>query len=266
MNFFRIILLLAFTFFAFIFMECSSYQEGAKLKNVASTYNPSSTSIHPIFKVYHVSDSISHLFLQINPKELLFNSANPEKENRAKLKIHYKVFNSFEQHDYIDSATVEFNFTASHLDENFTTYIPIKMPAGGYYSIEIRSSDELKVGNHLSYLFADKRELNCEENFRIIDKKGKIIMDNTLSKQSGFAIENIRAGVETYYVSWFKPDSDSPMPPFSIAKMREKNWVPDSTWTWDADPGKLFHLEKEGIYQIKRVLKLGFAPQVRRLG
>ncbi|MCF8370676.1 MAG: GWxTD domain-containing protein [Bacteroidales bacterium] len=251
MNFTRIIFSLALVLSVFVLVECSTYQEGAKLKNVANTYNPSSTSIHPVFKVYHVSDSVSNLFLRINPKELLFNTANPEKEEKARLKIHYKVFDSFEQHNYIDSATVEFTFNAAHIDKDFTSYIPMKMPAGGYYSMEITSTDELKTGKHLSYLLADKREQTSEQNFQLVDKEGKVIMANTLNKQTGFAIENIRSGVQEYYVSWYKPHDDSPLPPFSIAKIREKNWVPDSTWTWKAKAGQLFHLEKEGIYQIK---------------
>jgi GWxTD domain-containing protein len=247
----RIFLALAFMLMAFSLIKCATYNEGVKLKNVATTYNPSSTSIHPVFKVYHVSDSISHLFLHINPRELLFNAANPEKEEKAKLKVHYKVFNSFEQHDYIDSATVEFNFTAPHIDEEFTSYIPLKMPAGGYYSMEITSSDELKVGKHLSYILADKRNKESEQNFQVVDSKSKVFMTNTLNRHQGFSINNVRTGAQTFYVSWYKREMSSPMPPFSIAKMREKNWVPDSSWVWESKPGKLFYLEKEGIYQIK---------------
>ncbi|MEA3444688.1 MAG: hypothetical protein U9R19_08175, partial [Bacteroidota bacterium] len=46
-------------FIAFTFVNCSSQQQRTRLKNVASTYNPSKTSIHPVFRVYHISDSIS---------------------------------------------------------------------------------------------------------------------------------------------------------------------------------------------------------------
>lgn len=242
---------IALLIIALMHAGCSTYQEGGPLKNVAITYNPSSTSIHPVFKVYHVSDSISHLFLRINPKELLFNTANPEHEEKAKLKVHYKVFNSFEQHNYIDSATVEFTFSASHMGEEFTSYVPMKMPAGGYYSMEITSSDELKMGKHLTYILADKRNITGEQNFMIMDKDGKVAMNNTLNKQAGFAIENKRAAAQVFFVSWYKSHDDSPLPPFSISKMREENWVPDSTWVWEAKAGQFFHLEKEGIYQIK---------------
>ena len=231
--------------------QCGSYVATPKIKNVATTYNPSSTNIHPLFKVYHVSDSVSHLYLRLNPRELLFNSANPEKKDQAQFRVHYKVFNSFEQHDYIDSATVNFTFDSKHIDENFTTYIPMKMPAGGYYSMEIISSDELKQGKHLSYILADKREKFNNQNFLLSDAKGNVIMQEYLSGFTVFSIQSKRNNPSDYHVSWFKVPDDSPMPPFSVAKIREKNWVPDSTWTWHSGSAKPFQLEKEGIYQLK---------------
>lgn len=127
----------------------------------------------------------------------------------------------------------------------------MKMPSGGYYSIEITSTDIHKNSQHFSYILADKRNKICGQNFIIRNKEGKTIMSNSINKNTGFVIENKRAGKNKYYVSYFKNSDDSPMPPFSIAKNREKNRVPDSLWVWEPADEGLFFLEEEGIYQIK---------------
>ncbi len=231
-----------------LFYTCTSKHYTGKIKNIATVYNPSMSSIHPEYKIVHVSDSISNLYFKIFPQELLFNSANTEGLIKANLKIHYRVYNTLVNQAYVDSATHIFSFTQYNINEDFISYFPIKVPIGGKYNIEIRTTDENRATSSLSFIYTVKENKFSSENFLITDAEHKVVFENYINIQSGINIKNLRLSGDKFHIAYFKPENYSPLPLFSLMKEKNNNYSADSSWVWTVGDTAYFIPEKEGTY------------------
>ncbi len=244
----KVIVFLLLASVSILFYTCSSARHTGAIKNIASTYNPSASSIHPEFIVVHESDSISNLYVKINPKELLFNSANSSTTNKATLKIHYKIYSNFNIKSYVDSATVKFNFTNNISNEFFISYFPIKVPSGQKYNIEIVSTDINRGSSNLLYININKEDVFSSQNFLVTDNENNTVFVNYFDKQKGIRLENKRRKGNDIFVAYFKPDNETPNPVFSVIKEKNTPYKPDTTWVWSNTDDSFFYPEKAGIY------------------
>jgi len=112
-------------FFIVLAISCVPVVNTINSKNYASLYNPGSSSIHPMFQVFHAADSITNLYVKIYTQELLF-SQTEEKVFKAKIRISYKIYPSIEQMQLIDSASTLLTIKKNNAQEELNTYIQLK--------------------------------------------------------------------------------------------------------------------------------------------
>jgi len=244
----KTLLLLLLVLASILFYMCSSQRQMNAVKNIASTYNPSASSIHPEFIVVHESDSISNLYLKIDPKELLFNSANSTNTFKATLKIHYNIYDKSFAKAYVDSATVQFNFSKNTVNDIFISYFPLNVPAGQSYNIEIVSSDVNRGSSNLSYIRIDKESVFSSQNFIVTDNENNPVFVKYFNKTRGIRLENRRKKSDKIFVAYFKPDNHTPNPVFSVIKDKDTPYIPDTSWVWSNSNDNLFYPDKVGTY------------------
>ena len=250
-KFFSGVLILAFIAVTLgIFTFCSTSGYISTVKNVASVYNPSSSTFHPEYVLYHTSDSISNLFINVDTKELHYNSANPLNKECASIKIHYRVYAAFTDRSYFDSISVIFNIYQLPGDDSFSTVVPVSLPAGRKYSMEITTTDMLNQSVNLQYLFIDKTDVISDQNYLITSDEGRPYFRRYLSNADSVRIENNRTTSKTFFVGYRHQNISLPLPPFSVTRYKDEIINFDSIWVFKSEDSEFVKLDKEGAYFI----------------
>ena len=234
----------------FALASCNIPSGNYKPKNVATIYNPSLSPLHPEFVIYHNSDSISQIYFRINTSELLFNDANPEKQNRARFSVRYKLYQSFASGIILDSARLEFIVPETQSKGYYTSNFPLPVLAGKKLSLELEVYDELNHNRQMSYLSIDKRDSLSAQNFLVRDSNNMVIFRTYLFEDEQITIENNRLQADSLLLVKYPLIDESPLPPFSMAKSRFILPAPDSSVAIDFSKPIHLSLSKVGIYFI----------------
>ena len=94
-----------FFFFTLLLVTCHSSQRVTKT-NLAYIYYEDPTIIHPSYQVFHISEDVSSLYLQVNSTEILYSRNNPRKEFLSQLIFQVKVYELQNSNKLVVSDTV----------------------------------------------------------------------------------------------------------------------------------------------------------------
>ncbi|MCX6257099.1 MAG: GWxTD domain-containing protein [Bacteroidia bacterium] len=241
-----------FLLFAAFLFACSSSRLSVQNKNVATIYNPGSTSLHPEFCVIHINDTISQVYFRIFTDELLFNKANETAQEKASVRIHYVLFNTRGNGKMNDSATISINLNRKNCGKEFTTFFTLRMNPGDLKTLEIITTDLLRNSSHLHFLIIDKSTVNSPQNFMLKTKGSPLpLFHRFLTSVDTVIVKNLRVPAKTYHIKFFRENYSSPLPPFSITPYHDPEFTPDSTWTIQAVNEEFrLVLLKRGMYHI----------------
>ncbi|MFA6482771.1 MAG: hypothetical protein WCW62_09355, partial [Bacteroidales bacterium] len=71
-------------------------------------YNPGKVILHPQYRVYHSSETESMVFFKLLTSEVVFNQANPQVKNQAKLRVIYTLYSSLANNEVAQRDTQQF--------------------------------------------------------------------------------------------------------------------------------------------------------------
>ena len=121
----------------FTLIDCSTSKNAVSRRNVSFIYNPSSTSLHPSYSVFHHADSSSILYYKINTSELLYvNKADRRKPN-SMIKVRYQLFDISDEKELLDSASVTTSISKIHKGKDFIAKTKIKIPKTGVFQLQV---------------------------------------------------------------------------------------------------------------------------------
>ncbi|PID89700.1 MAG: hypothetical protein CSB01_00640 [Bacteroidia bacterium] len=231
------------------FYACVPAGEYTKQENIASIYNPGSTSLHPEYKIYHINDTSAKIYVKINPAELLYNRANPQNMLASKVKIDYRVHAALNQREITDSSSTKFTISRKrslHPIISFLTYNPKKQKK---YVVIVTTSDMLRKEKNTSYLFVDLAEDKGRENYFVSTTKDKTpIFTSYISPFDTVKIEHNSKEVKQWYVRYYKNKLKPALPPFA-KKQLDSVFLPyDSLWEISGRNPLLFSQKQVGIY------------------
>jgi hypothetical protein len=111
--------------------------------NLSDIYNPSRSSLYPLFNIHNINDSSSIIYLRISPSELLFSEANEMNESRAILGIEFSIFHLPENGNLVlkDSASFRKILNRKDVRNSYFTALPLKAYFGSRYIIEVIVKD-----------------------------------------------------------------------------------------------------------------------------
>ena len=252
MNFFKKNIFLAISF-VFVLASCVTVYYSVADKNVSYLYNPTSTGLHPEFYVYHNSDSISFLFYNIYRPELLF--IKKEKEDnykQANIVIHYKLYESLQKSEIIDSASIKLNVRENGLTNNYISYLPVRVAAGKKYFLDISIFDLNNNQQNSSLIEIDKTTNHSFQNYLVFDNvKKKPIFKNYFHSNTSFFIKSKRIKTKNLYVSYYNKKFEVPLPPFDSDPYKKIDFKPDSTWFVPNIDTVIFKFRNKGFYRFQ---------------
>lgn len=241
--------------FALFYYSCASKQKIAETRNVSSIYNPGTSYLHPKYLVFHQSDSITQLVLQLNLEELLFNQANPENTMQARVKIQYQlneISDNTQNNEIADSATVVKKIEkVAGKTFALQTYF-LKIGAGKTYSLKVTLTDVLRGVNQVSYLFVNKLNRYSGQNYKPISRFSDMPMFRNYVFPNEFVqILSNNQAARKFYVRYRKDDTPLPPPPFSVQSEPKYSFVADSMWVIPYNQSQALLFQYKGNYLIQ---------------
>jgi len=213
-------------------------------------YDPGKTQLHPDYTVYHSGENESTVFFRILCRELLFNRANPDDINRAKIKIDYKLYSSFtDQKIEIDSSRIYLIDREVNRDE-FIGSFKLPVEEGISYLLELTLIDQMRESRKVDYVFVDRFSQKSQQNFLVLTYPGQDVgFEKYFYPDETFRIISNSISQGRMQVSFYEPVSILPPPPFMVDEIPSRSVSPDSLWEVDYNQQSLFQLEERGVYQ-----------------
>lgn len=238
-----------------VVFACRTILQTTDEQNLSSIYNPSSTTLHPVFNIYHTDEKSSLITAKIFPSELLFNKANEAGEYRAKIKISYELFeitDSRKDEILVDSAEHIYLLNLENADKRFFREIQTKAETGKEYLLRIYTTDLLRKTNVQAFFYVDKTSIFNNQNFQVRYKKSNnLVFDPKVINDRLFTIFYNKKDVDSIYIKYFKRTLDLPTPTFSTSSPLNVLRKPDSLWLLPFSDTITYMLSYEGMYHIQ---------------
>lgn len=237
--------------FALLLGCTTQKQPGTKIS--ASKYNPSAFVLHPKFKVWHESESVSKVYLKCLTSELRFSSANEERVNQAILKVNYKITKTLRGSDVLDSAQTTVRINQIPNQTSIVSFFKIKRFDLDRYFIEVNLTD-IYAGKKSQSFIAVNNVDNDNSQFYLSLKADnfKPVFDEYCNRSDTFRIMHTGNNDSELYVYKYSLNSDIAIPPYesdSETKLRLKS---DTSYSIDIKEGAaLFYAREKGIYILK---------------
>lgn len=238
-------------------VSCVAVYDTANLRDWAAMYNPGSQYLHPEFRIYHHSDSVSRIYIKIVPSELLYFPGKSYTE--AKVRIYYHTMLNFASTQIIDSASSVITLRNQSVSNRFVTYLPVKMPLGSKRAIEIRISDLNRGISQSAAMVIDKRGSINDQDFLLLYEDLSPVFQYFVSAERSYRIET-RFQVRYLYLKYFRYDFGYPKLPFENDD-EEIVLTPDSVWQLTRSDSLRLFFPYKGFYMIcpDSVTKRGLA-------
>lgn len=228
--------------------SCSQTFKTTSKKNFAYIYNPTTTSLHPEFIVYHKNDSSSMLMIKFYPGELLFNQANNQILYQSEIQFNYKLFNK-ETKLLEDSSTINIMLDLDEAREEMVTYIPFKAKFGNDYVLQIISTDLKRKSQHRTAIDINKKDKFNSQNYLIrIFGNNAPVFNSRIDSTKYFLIEYSYNKIDSFIVKYFKNDFNYPVQPSLDISITDKFEKPDTQYIYFLTDTNHFKLNKKGLY------------------
>lgn len=222
----------------------------------SAMYNPSEFSLNADYRLHHISDDMTSLFIRLFPRELLFNQANAEAEYRALVRITYTIYELGDNMDIVaKSDSTSFVIKLGREDQESTAYFStrvLNIKSGSQYMLRIESQDMLRGSVGLEHIYIDKRNRFSAQNFNIISARtGYPRFLNYISPGEVFKLDYRLPGYDSIYVDFISYDADYPRPPLTLGSPSFFQLAPDTTIRLAWTDSTIFTLPEKGIYHFR---------------
>lgn len=217
--------------------------------NFSFLYNPGSTILHPDFYIYHNSDETSQLNFRLFFRELKFNMANPDGVNMAKVKLHYRLYRSYENLEIIDSASHVVDVIPTEGSAFFVGALNIPTQKKQKYVLEVSVQDMFRGSSGKSYLNVDKTTYYNGQNFKVysVDDMTQLFYHDMFSKKN-LSIQYNRMPEGSITVDLYINPPPIPNPPYIIDSIEHGPLTKSSSYELSFREMQNYQLGENGLY------------------
>lgn len=248
---------LKYLVYPLLLTACSvSKQAVSEEEQFAAMYNPSEYSLNVEYKLYHLSDELSSLYIRMNPAELLFNQANTDGELRAIVQIYYSLFELDENDEIVATAdSGQMNYVLTKEDKDKTVFFKTKVlqiPAGKKYLMRLDSKDMHRGTIGLRHIYVDKLNVYSSQNFNVLSARYNFPrFFNYFSTGELFRLIYRQPGIDTLYIDYSARESDIPRPQILEDSKTDFEFKADTNFIIIFNDSTILSLPEEGAYHIR---------------
>ena len=245
--------IIVFTLTIAILAACSSSRKANRNPQTSSSKHES-TTLHPQFLVFNCNDTISELHFKIRSKELLY--MRPDGINfRSNVLVSYRLYNTFESREIIDSASVRLvdeNNTAA--DKFLIGKINVKAKANHKYFIRTTVTDLNKNTATSNVIEVIKNNDLNRQNFLVKTKAEDAPLFSSYANTGVPLVIKYKAKIAVgVYVRYYNREFPLAAPPFSTVDDEAFKYKADSSFAMQlTNDGTLdFTMQKKGFYHFQ---------------
>lgn len=223
--------------------------------NLAPTYNEFKFTGFQA-QVYHTSDSISTIYIQVQLKDLQYVKKSIDGQPVAEFKVSYELYDSWDDKNPADSASFLYSDTTgfgTDLEMIVNFDVPTSFP--GNYILKISLTDlNRESDNSIFKVIEIFKETGFEaQNFFLTDDTGYPVFGRHFQTGKYFKIHFNDTGVEKFVVRYYDREMPIAKTPFATEKDFTFKFEPDSFFTISMSGGEsqLLELPYRGIYHFQ---------------
>lgn len=230
---------------------CSSHQK-LHNANLAHLYQQEGVVLKPMFRVYHVDESITQVFMQASSDQLLYVKDSEDGQFKAKLKIEFQLYDSFENSTVLDSGSVMINDTKPNertkiIFEEFQ-FNSKQAAHGDQFVLRIILTDVNRKLSYENLINIDRGDAQNRQNFLMKSASNHVKFINFVAIDEAFTLGNNQGG-ETYKVRYYDREFPLALPPYSANNSMQFKYAADSLFT--ISQTDTFSFKKHGFYHFQ---------------
>ncbi len=235
-----------------LLLSCKgSYYSSTPKWNLSAIYNPTRSSIHPSYKVYHSTTNSSVVFLKVFTNELQYQPLGTGGKLICDFSLEYTLFESSEEKSITDSGTYNYKLNKESLSKSFITQVPVKADTGKSYSLKLIMRDNHRKTFNLTFIDVEKRPGFGQQFFNISNFEGSPLFRNIIIGNGLFRVQHPAPSSDKLYVSYYKNKTPLPKPTFAVAGDDVLYNKRDSLFIINYNPEQPITLSYEGLYFIQ---------------
>ncbi len=235
-------------------LSCSSSSKTTTEKwNLSSIYNPSKSTLHPSYKIFHNSQNTSLLYLKVYISELFFQPVGEKGASVSEVGIEYAL-NETDGKSLVLADTGHYNYTIQKegAGQFFLSQIPIKAETGKSYRLKVIMRDKLRKNFNLSFLEVEKRPETGEQFFNITNIERIPVFKNIVTGNNAIRIYHASPASGKLFISYYKNnDTPYPKPTYAVVDDPYVYNRYDTLYVVDYSQNTALSLAYEGLYYIQ---------------
>lgn len=213
---------------------------------LAQVYNPTSTTIHPKVFIRKNDTTNIDLFVIINDSELYFSKANSQNQQIAKVKVFYKIMESFENSNLVDTSMKIITINKTPSPKTFAIKLRLKHVDLTKFVVQTTVTDMFRSKMNICFTEVNKLDSIGKDNFAInYTASGQPFQQNYADLGTQLSISYNMPGQHLYNIV-LPIDNTIPQSPYATLA-----YYNDSVLTFKPEekPSSFFiNFDKPGIY------------------
>jgi GWxTD domain-containing protein len=241
---------LPIVFFLIFLASCLSLRPVAnKSPATLLLYNPGRTFLHPQFKVYHSSADESILFFKLPSGDVVFNQANPQVKDQAKLRMIYTLYSSLANEEIAARDTQLFVIDRETAKEQIVASVKFETEPGKTYLLDVTLEDQIRQSSVRDRIIVDRFQVENQQDWLVLGyPDNRVSFEHFFYSGESFRLIKQNSAAERVYISVFAPRNILPLPPFSLDEQPDNPPLPDSSFYMAYSEQLLYKLGGQGLY------------------
>lgn len=252
-----------YLFLLVLLAGCSAPYELAE-RNLAALYTPGAQFTEPEYRVFHLNDSVSELYLTLNTRHFLYAETRTGTHPQAKIKVTASFYESYESKNLIDSSSITLVDSGSaNTDNLLMATLRLNTHTLDEGIIRIRVQDMMKDDylQCIAPFMAD--DLKGAQSFKVFDGNGQLLMRNTIARNDSVLIVHPHHPDSKLFVRYYRRKFPVASPPFTIDQDLPFDYKADNYFEYSLKNGVTDYLKltDEGFYffQTDSLSRLGLS-------
>lgn len=219
-------------------------------QNLASIYRKQDLLFHPEFAILHINDSVSRLYIKVNPEELLF-VRQEDNHYKASLKVTVLKTYSYEASFPLDTFYCSFDFDMADKGVPKTISCDFRNSGSGTFLMRVLLSDVNKNYSEDFFVPMENEGSQDRQFFLVRNMNDEIIFRTHLSGDEAVRISYRDSTIKKVWCRYYNRDFPLAAPPFSFDSRQSFNYQSDSIFEINVDDTDGLKLPEEGIYHFQ---------------
>jgi GWxTD domain-containing protein len=205
--------------------------------------------------VYHTSDSISTLFVEVNYSNLVYQKDPYTGLYACSYRLSYKLSTGYESKEIMQTGNIVAGDSLNYgKNYGYVHSFDFKAKYPGDYLLEISLFDFNRQSATTKYVDVTKSTMNGRQNFLALNRNKGLIYNNYVPAGEPFKVVTDRQDQQVLYVSYYNRDFPVARPPYTEDREPVFQFKPDSTFILPVANGETdwLSIDRPGFFHFRK--------------